>query len=262
MSEGPQIKRKAESLHRWLAGRTVIACDTTRPDLESVARRIAGGRVERVFCMGKHIFLDFGDRLLLHSRVLMKGKWRRLPGRLSSMPAGGWLSLFVGPHTVANLNGQWLRAAAPEDVKAVEDRLGPDIMGVPYPAEAIKAALRRAKGTVAEALLDQSVLAGVENIAKSESLFVARVDPTARAAALDDEALDASVEAVRRVCLDCYRRGGRWEYRVYRKQGEPCESCGEPIELIRQGAGKRVTYLCPACQTVGRDGRRQGMLFE
>src|SRR5439155_1199058 len=36
------------------------------------------------------------------------------------------------------------------------------------------------------------------------------------------------------------------EFRVYGREGEPCERCGTPIEKIR--AGGRGTWYCPSCQ--------------
>jgi formamidopyrimidine-DNA glycosylase len=36
------------------------------------------------------------------------------------------------------------------------------------------------------------------------------------------------------------------EFRVYGRDGEPCERCGTPIEKTR--AGGRGTWYCPYCQ--------------
>jgi formamidopyrimidine-DNA glycosylase len=36
------------------------------------------------------------------------------------------------------------------------------------------------------------------------------------------------------------------EFRVYGREGEPCERCGTPIEKIR--AAGRGTWYCPFCQ--------------
>jgi formamidopyrimidine-DNA glycosylase len=36
------------------------------------------------------------------------------------------------------------------------------------------------------------------------------------------------------------------EFKVYGREGEPCERCGQPIEKIR--AAGRGTWYCPGCQ--------------
>jgi formamidopyrimidine-DNA glycosylase len=38
------------------------------------------------------------------------------------------------------------------------------------------------------------------------------------------------------------------EFRVYGREGEPCERCGTPIAKTR--AGGRGTWYCPTCQSL------------
>jgi endonuclease-8 len=40
------------------------------------------------------------------------------------------------------------------------------------------------------------------------------------------------------------REGTHW---VYRREGEPCLRCGQPIRMERQGEQRRSTYFCPRC---------------
>jgi formamidopyrimidine-DNA glycosylase len=37
------------------------------------------------------------------------------------------------------------------------------------------------------------------------------------------------------------------EFRVYGREGEPCDRCGTPIAKTRVGG--RGTWYCPSCQT-------------
>ncbi|MDX6514766.1 MAG: formamidopyrimidine-DNA glycosylase, partial [Gaiellaceae bacterium] len=39
------------------------------------------------------------------------------------------------------------------------------------------------------------------------------------------------------------------EFRVYGREGEPCERCGTPI--VKTKAGGRGTWFCPRCQKLG-----------
>jgi formamidopyrimidine-DNA glycosylase len=40
------------------------------------------------------------------------------------------------------------------------------------------------------------------------------------------------------------------EFKVYGREGEPCDRCGHPIEKIR--AAGRGTWFCPHCQPFDR----------
>ena len=73
LSEGPQVRRRTEWLGKYLAGRKVLRCQSTREDIP--AESFTGKRIERVFCKGKHIFVEFEDGLFLHNHLLMRGTW-------------------------------------------------------------------------------------------------------------------------------------------------------------------------------------------
>jgi formamidopyrimidine-DNA glycosylase len=82
VSEGPQVRLVTERLSRYLAGRTVTDCKTTRPNLNEFAGTARGRRVTRLWCKGKHIFFAFDDDAFLQNHLLMRGSWRRVDGRL------------------------------------------------------------------------------------------------------------------------------------------------------------------------------------
>ena len=100
-------------------------------------------------------------------------------------------------------------------------------------------------------MLDQSLVSGVGNIAKSEALFLARIDPRVTGRRLPQEQLERLVLAIHRVTQDSYRDGGRWATRVYRRTGKPCPLCSTAIVRFLQGRPSRSTYFCPSCQVFG-----------
>ena len=115
--------------------------------------------------------------------------------------------------------------------------------------------------TIAEALLDQRVLAGIGNVFKSEVLFEGGVEPFATVATIAGDRLPALVDIARRssppTCGGATPGHGRrttgrlapaeglW---VYGRGGRPCRRCGTPISSAKQGFGARPTYWCPSCQ--------------
>lgn len=246
MAEGPQVRRRTEWLHKHLAGRTVLRCDSTRLDIPADA--VTGRRIERVFCKGKHIFVELAGGMFLHNHLLMRGSWKKLEGQQLFLPPNAWLALYVGPYTVCNLGGQMLRLVDQADVDRQLAALGPDAMAEPFPENEIVQALRASSLPIAEALLDQTLVAGIGNIAKSEVLFSAGVTPQVPAKDLDDSQMACLLDEIREVLRASYRNGGRWVCRIYRRAGQFCTQCGTSIRTIALPPSRRTTYFCPHCQ--------------
>lgn len=249
MSEGPQVRRRTEWLHKHLAGRKVVRSQSSRSDLR--AESLTGRRVERVSCKGKHIFIECEGGIFVHNHLLMRGTWKKLDGQQLFLPPDTWLALYVGSYTICNFGGQKLRLIDQTEVERQLSSLGPDAMGDPFPKEEIAKALRSVRLPVAEALLDQSLVAGIGNIAKSEILFAAKLDPRLPACDLDEPIMNRLLDVMPRVLWASYHNGGRWVCQVYRHTGRNCPDCGVPIRSIAQPPSKRATYYCPRCQGVG-----------
>jgi formamidopyrimidine-DNA glycosylase len=224
----------------------VVRCDSDRTEVPPEA--LTGTRIVRAFCKGKHIFVEFDNGSFLHNHLLMRGKWKRLGGNQLFLPEDAWLGLYVGPYTICNLNGQLLRVVSQDDVSEKLASLGPDAMSQPYPSGEIRQALAACRLPVSEALLDQPVLAGVGNIAKSEILFQARLDPRVPANEVTADVLDRLLMCIPEVLWNSYNVGGRWECQVYHRYGKPCLACGVAIRAIKLPPSKRATYFCPNCQ--------------
>jgi endonuclease-8 len=120
---------------------------------------------------------------------------------------------------------------------------------------------------VGQALLKQSVVAGIGNVFKSEICFACGVHPFRKAGSLTRaEAINLMSTAQRLlranvtdsigpqiVTYGGMRRttargnpGDRlW---VYKRMGEPCRRCGAAIQSGKQGLDARSTFWCPQCQ--------------
>jgi DNA-formamidopyrimidine glycosylase len=244
--EGPQVRLRTEWLHQHLVGRQVVQCISTRRDID--ARQLTDGTIDHVFCKGKHIFLAFRGGRYLHNHLKMRGTWRRFDSPLQPLPFGMWLGLDLGTTTIANLHGQSLRLVRRADVDRQLAALGPDTMADPFPEDAIRRSLADCSLPVTEALLDQNRVCGVGNIARSEALFTAGLPPERPVNQLQPAELDRLLAAIRDVLRDSYRRQGRWECRVYGRQGERCRVCGTRIATLILRSSLRTTYFCPQCQ--------------
>jgi len=94
-----------------------------------------------------------------------------------------------------------------------------------------------------DALLDQTLVAGIGNKWKAEALFEVLLSPWARLDELSDVELRELLEAASRLM-----RGGHRGNLVYRRVGRPCRRCRTPIRSRPQGDHARMTYWCPSCQ--------------
>jgi len=140
--------------------------------------------------------------------------------------------------------------------------VGPEPLGNAFDADLLAAACAGKKTSLKAALLDQRTVAGLGNIYVDEALWYARLAPLRRAESLDSDELKRLHRAIRRALrLGIERQGAslrdyaqpdgesggmQHEFRVYGRDGEPCDRCGTPIAKTRVAG--RGTHYCPRCQ--------------
>jgi endonuclease-8 len=274
MPEGDTIYRAARTLHRALAGRTVTRFESPLPALTRIDEDapLAGRTVERVWAQGKHLLVALSGNLLLHTHMRMNGSWHIYrPGERWRRPRS---RMRVALHTAAFVAvgfdvpvAELIEGKALGRTRSLAS-LGPDLLADTFAEEEAVARMRaRDALAIGEALLDQRAVAGIGNVYKSETCFVARVDPFAPVSSLSDARLRALLATGRRLLqantsesshagIVTYRSlagGGAGPARgaahwVYGRKGKPCRRCGAPIQARRQGPDARTTYWCPRCQ--------------
>jgi endonuclease-8 len=263
MPEGDTIWRTARTLHAALAGKKVLSLDSTLPAVAAAARRqgLAGRTIESVDAHGKHLLVRFAGGSVLHTHQGMRGRWylyraagewrRRASRARAVIETSDAVALcFLSPVVEVLSSAEAARHPA-------LSRLGPDLLKPDFDPAAARRRLReRDEVEIGVALTDQTALAGIGNVYKSEVLFLGGVSPFARVGALGDDALDRLVATARdlmRGNLGSGRRrttaplspGLAW---VYRRSGQACRRCGDEIRRAVQGSEARSTYFCPTCQ--------------
>lgn len=285
MPEGDTIFRAAATLHRALAGRPVVRFESVLPRLTRVHEdaAITGRIVERVCAAGKHLLMHFSEgrltpdaaaAVVLRTHMRMNGSWHIYrTGEKWYRPRRDMRVVVATEDFEAvgfNIPVAEFLPAAELPRHDVLRRLGPDLLSEHFDAAEAVARLRtRQSVPVADALIDQQVLAGLGNVYKSEVLFACAVNPFSLTGALNDEQIGGLIETARkflRVNVSTrrapmttyagYRRTTRrddpgqrlW---VYGRGGLPCRRCGTRIEVRKQGPDARLTYWCPECQAGG-----------
>lgn len=223
---------------------------------------------------------------------------RRITEAESDLPAAGSFPpeprgqvrvRLLGEHAAADLTGPTAcEVITDQERLAVIGRLGPDPIRADGDSDRFAERLARTRTPIAAALMNQSVIAGVGNIYRAESLFRAKLAPmtpardvpATRVRTLWDDLVGLMREGVRtgRIVTTypedrdsaaeagATRPGDRRRARqntdadpgavpadeafyVYQRDGLPCRICGTPIAM-RELAGRKL-YWCPTCQRGG-----------
>jgi len=261
MPEGVTIWRTARALHAALSGKAVLAFDSSLVAVAAAVRRlgVVGQTIEAVEARGKHLLVRFAGGAVLHTHQGMRESWRlaRRPGvaRRPHAPARAVIETADVVAVCSLAPVVEMLSPAQAATHPALSRLGPDLLKPDFAPAAARRRLReRGELPIGTALMDQTALAGMGNVYKSEVLFLCGVSPLARD--LDDVTIDRLVakggELLRRNLDPGPRRTtsalSPLRHWVYRRSREPCRRCGTAIERVVQGDEARSTYFCPACQ--------------
>ena len=272
MPEGDTIFRAATVLRRVLAGQVVTGFEIDRPKVSAFARdeEIVGSTVTKVESNGKHLFIHFSTphEVVLHTHMKMSGSWHIYrPGERWWQPEDEARVVIRTENVVAPCFHPpivELLAARELAMHRVVGRLGPDIIRDDFDMDEALRRLRESQDRdIATALLDQSVISGIGNVYKVESLFLARVSPWARVRDLDDETLRRIVEHARKL-IRLNRNGGERRTRfsldpadrmwVDERAGLAGHVCGSVVKQgWHPGDDVRKSWYCPSCQNVRDD---------
>jgi formamidopyrimidine-DNA glycosylase len=274
LPEVETVRRRLEPLvlDRRFDRVEILDSRLTRPlDPYEVAAELVGERVAALDRRGKYLVVRFesGRALLIHLRMT---------GTLLHVTAGPPPEQTPHVRAVVSLDdgsdviyldirrfGTWVLAEPGEAEPYLRERLGREPLAQAFTSKRLGQVLAGRRAPVKAAILNQRRLAGLGNIYADEALWRARIHPQRPAGELDDAELRALHRGIRAALkagiarqgatLSTYRTpdGGRGamqhEFKVYGREGEPCERCGRPIEKIRTAG--RGTWYCPGCQSFG-----------
>jgi formamidopyrimidine-DNA glycosylase len=262
MPELPEVEYTRQRLSTWLGGGRIAACEIhderlVRPArARAVMNALVGRTVERVERKGKWLRLVLNGEEFLFVHLAMTGWFEHAPtdealrherARITVVRAKKKTRVaYVDPRRW----GRWIASGA--DILPWT-ALGPDPLTEKVdPARLHLRLERRKKQSIKEALLDQSLLAGVGNIHAAEALWKAAVDPRRPAAAITAKELRAIVRGigwtVARTLKDLAKgdAGADDPWIVYGHKGHACPRCG--VTFVRIELGGRTTTFCPGCQ--------------
>jgi formamidopyrimidine-DNA glycosylase len=274
MPELPEVELVARALDRLVGGRRIVSARLLRAKLapdntpRQFARLLRGAKINEVGRRGKHILARFDNGHVLITHL-------RMTGRFILLAEGGRLPAHT--HAVFQLEGNrrlvftdqrhfgLMKLARAVELEETDElrRLAPEPFSDEFSADYLTGVLARSRRRLKEVLIDQTKVTGLGNIYVAETLFLARVNPLIPAAELSRR----RVPQLRRAILDVlgeaiahgsgtevdpedidasYFGGGGGRWRVYDREGEPCNVCRARIRRVTLAG--RSTYFCPRCQ--------------
>jgi endonuclease-8 len=277
--EGDVVRLTAARLDEALAGRELVRAELRWPSAAEAG--LAGRTVVANVPYGKHLFTRLDDGRSLHTHLRMEGSWRL--ARTGARDARG-AEPFV---RVVLANAWWtaignrigmLHVLRTADEPTITGPLGPDVLADDFPGTGLAEAVARMRaddavggsgprhrperaGTgvpVAEALLDQHLVAGIGTIYTAESLFALRIWPWTPVRELDDlEAVLLTARGLmqRTVTHGFDPRAGVVRH-VHGRTRKACHECGTPVAegTANELPYQRPIFWCPSCQRPSDDG--------
>lgn len=176
MPEGHTIHRLARDHTKWFVGQK-LATLSPQGRFAAGAAELHGKLLRQVEAYGKHLAYQFAGNRWLHIHLGLYGKFRHHPVPPPE-PRGQVRLRAIGRQRAFDLNGpnrcELIDTAA---WAAIRNRLGDDPLRSDADPQRAWNRIRKSRAAIGTLLMDQSVVAGVGNIYRSEVLHLAGIHP-------------------------------------------------------------------------------------
>jgi formamidopyrimidine-DNA glycosylase len=270
MPELPDVVIYVESLERRIVGREIEHIRLASPFvLRTAVPPIAAVEAKRVVAirrLGKRLVLELSGGLFLVMHLMIAGRLRWLDGS-AKPPARITLATFQFPNGTLAFTEAGTRKRASLHVVEGESALAQFDLGGLELATADLSAFRdrllRENHTLKRALTDPRLFSGIGNAYSDEILHRARLSPIALTHKLESAEIARLYGASRDVLAEWVERlraetgegfpagvtAFRPQMAVHGKFGQPCPTCGAPVQRIVYAENE--TNYCARCQNRG-----------
>lgn len=263
MPEGPEVKKIGEALAKVVSGKTLIAAEIISgrfikkqpsgwTDLTpAFPLRIVGAGVHGKFC-----YWLCDNEIFIYSTFGMTGNWSQVESKhkrikftfsdgskvfYNDQRNFGTIKIVLGKHNlIKKLKG-----------------LGPDILSEDISDQDFIQQIRK-KPTwgITKVVMDQSIIAGIGNYIKADSLWLARINPHKTVSELSDGELALLNRSIKSVIRESYNSGSTIAaYPGYTKPatrrflvyGQDLDPDGKPV-IKEETADGRSTYYVEEVQ--------------
>ncbi|MBK8824663.1 MAG: DNA-formamidopyrimidine glycosylase [Anaerolineales bacterium] len=264
MPELPEVETIARAIKPELVGRTIVSADLrwartlAIPSSAQFKKQIVGQKVLDVSRRAKYLVIKLETcSFLVHLR--MSGDLIIRAGKIKPEKHDRLLLHLSDDNYLAfNDTRKFGRVWLTDRPETILGKLGPEPLEKDFTAHWLFENLQTRKRYLKPLLLDQTFIAGLGNIYTDECLHIAQLHPMAASNNVTQQQAVELHKAIRAVLKEGIRRNGAsidWVYRggeyqnhfrVYGRDGEPCDVCGTTIQKFT--VGQRGTHICPNCQ--------------
>ena len=270
MPELPEVETTLRGIVPHVTGRTILECLFRTAKLRwpldpALCHILPGQRIIKIERRAKYLLL-FCDRGTIILHLGMSGSLRIVPAGTTEQKHDHVDLIFT--------DGQCLRLTDPRKFGAfiytdadpyrhkLLCHLGPEPLADTFSGKLLYNLSRGRNLTVKQFIMEQKTVVGVGNIYASESLFRAGIRPDRAAGRVALKRYELLAQAIKDILLQAIDAGGTTindfsqadgrpgyftqQLQVYGRCGDPCPTCGQPIQSQR--LGQRSTFFCPKCQ--------------
>jgi len=261
LPEGHTIHRIAGDHQKWFAGQR-LGVLSPQGRFESEAEELSGNKLLSVDAHGKHLFYHWSRQRTVHVHLGLYGKFH-LHNNPPPEPRGAVRVRVLGKERSFDLNGpNCCELIDASKLSSITKRLGEDPLRTDANPGRLWQRIQKSRSAIGSVLLNQSIIAGVGNIYRSELLFLLGIHPERPANDLDEETysrlwkltvelLSIGVKYNRIITrfppngTKLSRLGSGERLNIYKKSH--CLQCDSPVETWE--LANRKIYACLSCQT-------------
>lgn len=278
MPEAPEVRIITEQLSSFIARSTLENIAIlggrflkTPPEQLDEFKQFLPTKIGKIACKGKFIWFEFENGWYLFNTLGMTGSWSAKREKHSALQLNfSNKDLFF---TDIRHFGSVKFTNSARALKSKVSSLGVDVLDHALTVGDLTTtkkllstylcsvfSTRLKKETLAKILMDQSILAGVGNYIKCESLYRAKLSPWRQTNSLTEQEIDALAQAITDVMLLSYQAGGNTisDYKdlngkkgdfssFLRVYGKVVDPLGNPIKREKTQDG-RTTHWVPTVQ--------------
>lgn len=256
MPEGHTIHRAALDQRPMLVGQALGVTSPQGRFFEGAAR-LDGTACTGIDAYGKHLLYQF-DSMALHIHLGLFGvfKTQKVP---AAEPKGAVRVRMMSKTHCVDINGpNTCEVLEGAELANLISRIGPDVLREDADPERAWARIAKSKAPIGLLLMDQSVMAGIGNIYRSEILWRQKVHPDTPGNRITREIFDRlwgdavyllkiGVKTNSIITVDGVKKSrSRYGERVNIFNKPTCPSCSGEIRKFEMGS--RRVFTCDTCQ--------------
>lgn len=268
MPELPEVETSRRGILPYLKGQTIEQIIVRNPKLrwpiDETINNTQGQVIVDVKRRAKYLLLQLThDWIVIHLgmsgslRILETNQPPAKHDHVDLVLVNGVRLRYTDPRRF----GAWLWTHSIEELTQLK-QLGPEPLTDDFSANYLFEKANNRKIPIKSWIMDNHIVVGVGNIYASESLFLAKINPSRKVSSLTLVECERLVTAIKQVLTKSIEQGGTTlkdfvqsdgkpgyfvqNLQVYGREGEQCLICQSNIKSNR--IGQRNTYYCENCQ--------------